>query len=434
MSGLKKSVLVFSIMILTSLINALLFSVAEAQVYGPTSEERKFTMDAHFVSNSNDPTEWEQEADSQFSHIFGVMHSPKLIREFGLNPDYVGGIGAPQLPVEFSRFRSIQQADGAYLVSYRAKGKILLHSQVAASLDSTGEIELPLPVDLENFYDKKCTDSHYTSFNDFWYFYDPYRRGCERFANPPLANTFKFQLGEAVNRKLDMNLRLDLLRGPNGNGKTFRIDVVHGFESSNSNPRDDGRLNFNEFNAWLGRSGFQLTKMQTQRTRPMNLWTKTIELQGGKEVNVEIRSFLVETSITARSKLFADYFKEAIENADIVFYAGHSGLGGNLDIPSLEEKAGGFTFQKNKRQIFFFESCSSYSYYLAPFRAEKTRARIDVVTNGLSSYFDTSAAMLHTFINELLDERVQDKTWEEVLVRIEQELGGRSYLTNVGGI
>jgi hypothetical protein len=84
-----------------------------------------------------------------------------------------------------------------------------------------------------------------------------------------------------------MNLRLDLLRGPNGNGDTFRIDVVHGFESS------------------------------------------------------QTRSFLVETEITARAKSFAVSFKEAVENADVIFYAGHSGLGGNLDIPSLEEKAGG---------------------------------------------------------------------------------------------
>lgn len=419
---------------LTLLATSFLSLSAHAQVYGPTSEERKFSLDAHFISQSSDQASWEQEADTQFSHIFGVMHSPKLIRQFGLDADYVGGIGAPQLPVEYSRFKSTKQADGTYLISYRAKGKILLHTEVAKVLDREGEIELPLPVDLENFYDKKCTDSHYDSFEDFWYFYDPFAKGCEKFAKAPLADTFKFQLGEAVKRKLDMDLRLDLLRGANGNGKTFRIDVVHGFESSHTNPRDDGRINFNEFNTWMGTQGFSLTKIQTHRARPMNLWTKTLELPGGKEIEVEIRSFLVETSITARSKLFAEYFKEAVENADVIFYAGHSGLGGNLDIPSLEEKAGGFQFQANKRQIFFFESCSSYSYYLAPFRAEKTRARIDVVTNGLSSYFDTGAAMLHGFLEEILDDRATDKTWDQVLGRIEGDLGGRSYLTNVGGI
>jgi hypothetical protein len=423
----------------TALSLALIFIVTSganvhAQVYGPNAEERKFRLDAHFTSASNDMDSWLEEADRQFSHIFGVMHSPKLIKQFGLNPDYIGGIGAPLLPVEYSDVKGVRQADGSYLVSYRAKGKIILHTAVANELDTKKEIELPLPTDLENFYDKKCTDEHYDSFGDFWYFYDPYRRGCEKFSRPPLADTFTFKLAGGVTRKLDMNLRLDLLRGPNGNGDTFRIDVVHGFESSQTSRSDDGRVNFNDFNTWMGAQGFQLTKVQTHPTRPLNLWTKTLSLPNGKDVNLEVRSFLVETEITARAKSFAVYFKEAVENADVIFYAGHSGLGGNLDIPSLEEKAGGFKFNTGKRQIFFFESCSSYSYYLDSFRAEKTRARIDVVTNGLSSYFDTGHVMINGFMEVLFDETTTDTTWDEVLGKIESGLLGRSYLTNVGGI
>ncbi len=409
-------------------------AMAHAQVYGPNAEERKFTLDAHFTSTSADMDTWLAEADSQFSHIFGVLHSPKLVRQFGLNPDYVGGIGAPLLPIDFSQVKGAKQSDGTYLVSYRAKGKILLHSAAAAELDTKKELELPLPTDLENFYDPKCTDEHYDSFGDFWYFYDPYRRGCTKFSRPPLAETFTFKLAGGVSRKLDMDLRLDLLRGANGNGETFRIDVVHGFESSQTARQDDGRLNFIEFNTWLGTQGFALTKIQTHPTRPLNLWTKAMTLPNGKQISIEVRSFLVETTITARSKLFASFFKESVENADVIFYAGHSGLGGNLDIPSLEEKAGGFTFSTMKRQIFFFESCSSYSYYLDSFRAEKTRARIDVVTNGLSSYFDTGHVMLHGFLEALFDESVSDTTWDKVLGKIENGLFGRTYLTNVGGI
>lgn len=407
---------------------------AVSQVYGPSAEERKFTLDAHFVSTASDMDTWLEEADSQFSHIFGVMHSPKLVKQFGLNPDYVGGIGAPQLPIDFSNVKGVKQQDGTYIVSYRAKGKILLHSVVAEQLDVDKELELPLPTDLENFYDRKCTDEHYDSFDDFWYFYDPYRRGCEKFARAPLADTFTFKLAGGVSRKLDMNLRLDLLRGANGNNETFRIDVVHGFESSQTSRRDDGRVNFNEFNTWMGTQGFALTKVQTHPTRPLNLWTKTLTLPNGKDIAVEVRSFLVETTITARSKSFAQFFKEAVENADVIFYAGHSGLGGNLDIPSLEDKVGGFKFNTAKRQIFFFESCSSYSYYLDSFRAEKTRARIDVVTNGLSSYFDTGHVMLNGFVEALLDDSVTDTSWDKVLGKIENGLFGRTYLTNVGGI
>jgi hypothetical protein len=149
---------------------------------------------------------------------------------------------------------------------------------------------------------------------------------------------------------------------------------------------------------------------------------------------VEIKSLLVDTGIESRSRVFADFFREAVQTADVIYYAGHSGLGGNLDISSLEAKSGEFVFPRNKRQIFFFDSCSSYSYYLEPFSAQKTRARIDVVTNALASYFHTGGLVKSEFLDVLLDPDLTDLSWLDILKRIEFALEGESYLMSVGGV
>lgn len=424
----------FSIFFIFSWISLVCAYEASAQVFGPSVEERTFSLEARFISKSKRKSDWNSEADTQLSHLFGVFHSPKMIRRFRLDPDFVGGIGAPQLPISKSNFVASKRPDGRYSITYKANGKVLLHEKVARALETSGMLEVPLPVEMESFYLKKCTDTHYSSFGDFWYFYDPFKNGCESLSRPPLAETFVLNLGPSVERKLDMDVRLDLLRGANDNGDVFRVDVIHGFESSSRNRRDDGRINFNAFQKWLKSEGFSLDQAQAYVNRPLNFWTKEITLRSGKVLQVEIRSLLVETAIGSRTRSFAKFIKEAVENADVIYYAGHSGLGGNLDIPSLESKVGGFRFASQKRQVFFFESCSSYSYYLDPFRSEKTRKKIDIITNGLSSYFDTGNAMLTNFLASLLDPSIEDTTWDKVLGLIEKDLYGRSYLTNVGGI
>ncbi|MFN7455308.1 MAG: hypothetical protein ACK5RO_11685, partial [Pseudobdellovibrionaceae bacterium] len=162
------------------------------------------------------------------------------------------------------------------------------------------------------------------------------------------------------------------------------------------------------------------------------LFTKEMTFNG-RPTLVEVRHLLTDTGAESRSTVFAKFFKKAVKEADVIIYAGHSGLGGNLDIPTLERKAGAFEFNPQKRQVFFFESCSSYSYYLEPFAAEKTKAKIDIVTNGLSSYFHTGPFVLEVFVTSILDETVKDTSWLEILRRMEAPLEGGSYLLNVGG-
>lgn len=414
---------------------AALNSVSEAQVYGPQVEEFNFSVKSYFYSHeTRSSTAWKEEADLQLSHSFGIFQSAQTVRKYGLSSNRFSGIGAVQFPIDYQITGREKQEDGTMKVYYSATGKILLQKDVAAQVIDEGGLQLPLPVQLEGFYDVACTDPHYPSEGDFWYFFNPFQSGCESLSKPPRADSFVIKLRPSSKRELDMNVRLDLLRGNNDNGSVFRIDVIHGFESSSTSRLDEGRRAYRAFHKYLKDDGYKVEQKQKYFNRPLIQFTKLVELADGREIVVEINSLLVETGIESKTVTFAKFIRKSVEDADVIFYGGHSGLGGNLDIESLEYKAGGFKFNANKRQIFIFDSCSSYSYYLAPFREQKTRARIDVVTMGLASLFDTGLPTLKTFIEEFTNPDVEDRTWEEVLTEVDDRLGNINYLINVGGI
>ncbi len=293
-----------------------------------------------------------------------------------------------------------------------------------------------MPLDVDSIYLKKCTDPYYTGFEDYWYFWNPYREGCTKLQESPFAKKVNIVIKPTRERKLEQTPRLDLLRGSNINGDLFSVYIVHGFDGSSLNPKDDARKNVSELHEYLLNKGFKEEILRAGMIMPLSIFTKKLTLLNGKTILVEIKSLLVNTEIEAKTVTFPRFFKEAVETADVIFYTGHSGLGGNLNLDQLEANAkqGRFKFPKNKRQLFFFDSCSSYSYYLVPFSEKKTRARIDVVTNALASYFHTGGIVLQAFMDVLLDETISDITWLDYMKYMEEGLDGETYLMSVGGI
>ncbi len=413
----------------------LLFIIApvKAQVLAPSAMEVAFSFQSSFLMEKFENLTPAEIAGIQASHVFGIFSSAEYIQSFGLDPDKVGGLGAPKKNMNI-QILSTTPADGKIEVRYSSSGTFLFHKQVAQKLLKRGSLFLALPREPLNFYDQKCTDSHYSSVSDFWYFYNPFRKGCEYLYLAPAATPVQIQVkpGPIVSNKTSP--RLDLLRAGNGNGSVFSIYVIHGYYESSRDPKDDGVRGFHDYNAFLRKMGFTEKTLRENTTWPLTIFTGSLSLKNGKTVDVEIRHALVESDAQSRNVYFAKFFKEAVENGDVVVYTGHSGLGSNLDIPYLESKAGAFKFPAGKRQIFFFESCSSYSYYLDYFRLQKTRATIDVVTNGLSSYFETSHDLLTMFTAHMLNPNGDNVTWLEILKDLESPLEGGSYLTNVGGL
>lgn len=408
-----------------------------AQILAPNAKEVNFTYEATVEVPMDDSFVDSIDAASfQAQHMFGIFTSPTMIHRMGINSEFIHGIGGPKNQSEIlilseEVFEKNQQS--MIRIHYKNSGQMILHAKAADKVLSRGSFIVPLPTNPFKIYRKKCTDSHYDTFGDYWYFYDPYREGCERLSQEPYAQEVEITVSKAKTRDIQRSAELPLLRGDNGNGDLFSIYMIHGFSEDKKDPEDDGRLNYQIAHEYLLEKGFAVERLKKNSPYPLNLYTKNVTLSNGETIQIEIKSLLVDTDSGSKSKVFAEFFKQAVASADVVIYEGHSGLGGNLNIPDLERKAGKFQFPK-KKQIYYFDSCSSYSYYLDHFNAYKTKTNIDVLTNGLSSYFHTSPLVLKEFLNYLVSSDNRNFQWMTILNKMESVLGKETYLLNVGGL
>jgi hypothetical protein len=405
-----------------------------AQILGPSVTEVKYSYTTTFQApEDNDLGDDEALANFHASHIFGIFTSPTIISKL-IGPNSVtGGVGAPRTQMKI-KILSSEVADGLVTIKYSNSGKMILNEKAAKKLIAKGTLNLPLPTNPYEIYNEKCTDQHYNSFGDFWYFYDPFRTGCEYLSQEPMATKVEIKITENEYKKLDLTPKLPQLRGDNTNGDLFSIYIISGYYEDGSDKEDPGFENFAEIRNTFEDMGFKVKSRGINTNKPLNIYTKSIKLDNGNVIDVEVKHLLIDTGIETKSKVFAKFFKEAVEQGDLIVYGGHSGLGANLDIPSLEQKAGAFKFDPKKKQIFFFDSCSSYSYYLEHFAAEKTKSKIDIITNGLSSYFHTSGGVLFALMDRMLSEKSADVQWIDILNDMENTLDGDTYLLNVGGI
>lgn len=430
-------------LILTSLIA--IATTSQAQIISPSATEVNYSYTTTFEFPLNtegfdeeaaqlaaSQTDDETRAQYHAQHMFGLLHSPEQMKKYGVYTATEGGIGAPQAQMNIRILSSEVYGDTA-VITYSNSGKMILNKIVAKALIKDGSINLPLPKDYFSIYRKDCTDAHYDSLGDYWYFYNAFRSGCQSLKSKKMAVATDIEIKVAAVKKIDQTPKLPYLRGDNGNGSLFSVYVIHGFAESSAKD-DEGRGNFDEFDDYMRSQNFAESREKSGTVTPLHVFKKEIVLDNGKKLNVEVKHMLVDTAIEKKSAAFAKFFKKAAETADVILYGGHSGLGGNLDIPSLEEKVGAFKFNPKKKQIFFFESCSSYSYYLQHFAVEKTKAKIDIITNGLTSYFDTSTAQFTTLMDHLLSPSTVDTPWIDILTDMESNLDGDTYLLNVGGV
>jgi hypothetical protein len=405
-----------------------------AVVISPAAQEVTFSYKAQFVTQTNDETSDEDISYYHATHLFGVFHSAGFGKKFNLKYHKVEGIGAIRSNLKIKILQSRSDAFGNRVITYSANGKMLLQNVVLKTIRDQKKMLVPMPYQLDHIYDQNCTDEYYDSLADYWYFFNPFKKGCEFLLDLPYTKNVEIFISEGTSQVKNAQMDLVSLRSNNQNSSKFSIYVIHGFAESSKNKYDDGRIAFQQFNDYLKNLKFNEKKLYENTSRPLHIYTKRLDLEDGKNIEVEIKHLLVESGIESKGVSFAKFFKEAVELGDVIIYSGHSGLGGNLDIPLLEEKAGRFQFTKNKKQIFFFDSCSSYSYYLDPFLEQKSGSSIDLITYGLSSYFYTGTDVLKSFMKILLSRKNENPTWLNVLNEMEKPLGGDSYLINVGGI
>ncbi len=332
---------------------------------------------------------------SQLEHVVGPMSFAKYT-------------AAPKGDDEISDIQLLSKKGNTLTIGYNYKGTIVLENGPKDTYDvylvtNPKKIYAASMVGNEN----PCTDEHYQSEGDFWYFWSPDRDGCKLKEGKDYS-IVKGKITRFANTKLSYPEYQNL---PDKNGY-ITIHVLFGMDEpeNDRNPltsSDTNAYNYRKFRNYLLKNGYQSTVWNNQQVKTI---AKSLDgaapfvetIQKGK---LAYRFFFGPTGIDQEAKGFHWFYKDAIENASIMMYEGHSGLGGHLDLDSIEEDLGvQIKFNTKRYQIFFFDSCTSYRYYNTAYFERKATAadpngtkKLDIFTNGLSTLFsampDTSMAL-----------------------------------------
>lgn len=344
-----------------------------------------------------------EQIEQQLVHLFGPMGEAEVK-------------AVPSGHHEITRL-SIVREGRAWKVSYSYSGKIVLQNGPET------EYSVVLPSNPDTVYEaamvgdhNPCTDHHYQSEGDFWYFWNPSNPGCKLVAGKDY-DVVRGRVRRAAN---STRTYPEYQRLVDADGK-ITVHMLMGMDDP-SNDRDPTRSqdvnaeNFRDIKQGLQGIGFssrKLTDAEVLRviqghggSRPRVMPHVESFTKADSKATVEVRVFFGPSGIDEQSQAFHYFFKDALENGSIMMYDGHSGLGGHLDLESIE-RTEGFRFApaRDRYQIYFFNSCSSYTYYNSMYFGRKRSSsdargtkNLDILTNGLATYFsvmhDTNMALI----------------------------------------
>ncbi len=342
--------------------------------------------------------------EAQLEHIVGPMSMAELT-------------AVPKGDHQVSNIKIISQDNETLTIGYNYSGTVVIENGV------NDFYNVFLPVNPSKIYKASmvgnrnpCTDEHYQTEGDFWYFWSPNRPGCKLKIGRDY-NIIKAKITRILNSQKTYPEYQNL---PDEKGN-ITIHILFGMDdpSLSRNPltsNDINAANYRTFRNYLLSKGFLSTIWNEAQVRSI---AKTQDgttpfVETIQKNKIVYRFFFAPTGIDEDSLAFHWFYKDAIEKSSIMIYEGHSGLGGHLDLDSIEENLGTkIQFNTKRYQIFFFDSCTSYRYYNQMYFDRKVSTndpkgtkKLDIFTNGLATTFDSmprSSIALQTAIDKSLD-------------------------------
>jgi hypothetical protein len=358
----------------------------------------------------------------QIQHMFGAFtEHPEYVK----NPGIIQGRNEPQISSA-----QINRTAGTARINYSYTDKVVFKKRLMAG--GPTKIKFVLPRDPQTIYQKgipagssenKCTDEHYNTEGDFWYFWNPKKPGCPLKKDDLVEVTA--DLTPIPNTKSTYPYYAQLL-GDNGNGRTVKVVYLVGIDE-NFRAGDLGRQTFNEAFSLLKQEGFKAGPGGTARKKNLTLKKP--------DFDVELTLTLVDPGSDAFVRAAAD----GLETADVFIYDGHSGLGGYLEIDRFVQTLGrSLKLPVSKNQIFYFNGCSTFAYYNADYFALKKtaqdpdgRTNLDVITTSIGATFDIGARHDVALIGGLFGGK--KPSWQNIMDQIYKVDRTQTALTHVNG-
>lgn len=248
-----------------------------------------------------------------------------------------------------------------------------------------------------------CGDSEHFQSQYFWYFFNPTAYGC-----PLVEGVDYYEIqGQLLDLPKTTQTFPEYSRMIDGSG-VLKASVFYGLNAyGDVNPDTSSDVNASSVRAmrsYLKKKGFtskkltmdEIMKVLENRTFDLpfvEVFSKKINSNTGVK-QIQITVFFGSTDINGGYG-FHKFFAQALSSDSVVIYAGHSGLGSYLSPQKIKSISNvDLSVPKENYQLIFFNGCSSYPYYGAPYFKMKSTDQdpegtknLDIMTNGLATYF-----------------------------------------------
>lgn len=357
------------------------------------------------------------QVEQQLTHLFGPLSADEF----------------PAVPKTDHQFKitDVRKVNNStYKVSYIYKGHFVIRFGVDHQMD------LALPNNPDKIYEaglvgvkNPCTDDHYQSEGDFWYFWNPSQPGC------PLKEGRDYSIVSARVLRLPNTSKTypEYERLKDSQGR-ISVSIFFGMDAPKPKPdpyrsNDINASNYLRTQKSLAALGFKSIMRAPGAIYFEEHFEKKYSSNRSGVKSLLIKAYFGPTGISEDSEGFHRLLQQSLEGDALMIYDGHSGLGGHLDLESIEMSLRDkIKMPLERYQILFFNSCSSYPYYNTQYFARKITDQdqrgsknLDILTNGLATYFHTIANSNFAMF-QALDEYASTgakKTYQELALAID---------------
>jgi hypothetical protein len=316
--------------------------------------------------------------------------------------------------------------NGKTKLKYHAKMPVAWGSKT--NLPTSYAFKLPRDISysaLSSFtskYKESCVDfaAHDVDQGSMWYYYRPQRSGCSISA----AELYSFNASVSVSPTNTTGKYPEYHKVWQDN--TLRMVAIFGkYEDGATTTSDAGVAAYNNFVSQMKSrlSMYQLVTVPATIPSSPGVGTPevtmTATLADGKQVVVS--GFLID-SVTNPGPTFNTKYSALTPTADIIIYNGHAGLGQNVRALARMGR-----WVAGQYLMMFMNGCDTFAYvdgHMAQTRAaintdDPTGTKyMDIITNGMPSYFHSNPSNTVAFMNGLLS-FASPKTYEEIFRNID---------------
>jgi hypothetical protein len=295
--------------------------------------------------------------------------------------------------------------DGAKRIAYRATFPVAWGK---GTLPATYSLVVPRRVDrpgLEAFTKRygdvdaanRCLDgsAHDVSVSSFWYYYRP--RACTLDSQDVVRMTASVRRSENNTQgKYPEYQRI----WQDGSAKI--LAVFSAYDPADTSGSDVGERAFRTYERDVDANLNTLGEVEKSKENDGRVIQWKLRTSSGD--HVEVRAYFVSTVMDPG---FLGEYRRESENADVVIYSGHAGLGGNIDTLAYEAKV-----RPGHYHLFVFNGCDTFAYFDDTLPRKKRDANaddssgfkyLDLVINAMPTYFEDMAEQAVAWTSSIAD-------------------------------